>query len=97
MYKFFVEFNLLYSFLIFNKFTAFGNLREAPQPSPSMTLVLACTAQDETAFYADFDHPELGQTRLVWTPNDDILLYLTKHMPRTLGFRWEPQKNESAE
>lgn len=79
------------------KFTAFGNLREAPQPSPSMTLVLACTAQDETAFYADFDHPELGQTRLIWTPNDDILLYLTKHMPRTLGFRWDPQNNESAE
>lgn len=79
------------------KFTAFGSLREAPALSPGMTLVLACTAQDASAFYADFDHPELGRTRLVWTPNDDILLYLQKHMPRTLGFRWEPQKTESAE
>lgn len=74
------------------KFTAFGNLREAGAPSDNQTLVLACTAQDSSAFYADFDHAELGRTRLILTPNDDILLYLAKHLPRSLGFRWEAQE-----
>ena len=78
-----------------NHFTAFGKLAEAPEASGSQTLVLACTAQDDTAFYADFDHAEFGQTRLIWTPNDDILLYLTKHLPRTLHFHWEAQPEES--
>ncbi|MBR3046290.1 MAG: hypothetical protein IKI45_17630 [Oscillospiraceae bacterium] len=72
-----------------DKFTAFGRLREAENISSSATTVLACTAQDDTAFCADFDHPEYGQTRLIWTPNDDILLYLVKKLPRSIGFRWE--------
>ena len=76
------------------KFTAFGKLREAEPAPDSATTVLACSAQDETAFCADFDHDEYGRTRLIWTPNDDILLYLAKHLPRTLGFRWDaPEKN----
>lgn len=79
-----------------HKFTAFGSLKDAGAPSDSVTLVLACAAQDSAAFYAEFDHDELGQTRLVLTPNDDILLYLAKHLPRTLGFRWEAQ-NQSEE
>lgn len=73
------------------KFTAFGSLKDAGAPSDSLTLVLACSAQDSAAFYAEFDHDELGQTRLVLTPNDDILLYLAQHLPRSLGFRWEAQ------
>jgi hypothetical protein len=76
------------------QFTAFGNLRDAGQPSDSQTLVLACAAQDAAAFYADFDHSEFGQTRLIWTPNDDILQYLTKFLPRTLNFRYEKQKTD---
>ena len=72
-------------------FTAFGQLANAEPLSAGATTVLACTAQDETAFYADFDHSDYGQTRLIFTPNDDILLYLTKHLPRNLSFRWEPQ------
>lgn len=79
----------------FNRFTAFGKLSEAPDAG-SRTLVLACEAQDDTAFYADFDHAEHGQTRLIWTPNEDILLYLTKHLPRTLHFQWTPQQNNEA-
>lgn len=76
-----------------HKFTAFGNLRDAEKASDSQTLVLACSAQDSSAFYADFDHDEFGQTRLIWTPNDDILLYLTKHLPRNLGFNWKPSES----
>ena len=75
------------------RFTAFGALKEAGETGSGQTLVLACSAQDASAFYADFDHDEYGQTRLVFTPNDDILLYLAKHLPRTLGFRWEAQNN----
>lgn len=75
------------------KFTAFGPLGEAGETGSSQTLVLACTAQDNTAFYADFDHEQYGQTRLIFTPNDDILLYLAKHLPRTIGFRWESRKD----
>lgn len=70
------------------KFTAFGPLRDAPQGSHGQTTVIACAAQDETAYYAEFDHDSLGQTRLIWTPNDDILEYLSKHMPRNLNFRY---------
>ena len=72
----------------FNTFSAFGNLRDA-EPLGSRTLILACSAQDQTAFYADLDHSEYGQTRLVFTPNQDILLYLAKHLPRSLNFRWD--------
>lgn len=76
------------------KFTAFGKLQEAEHISDSATKILACSAQDQSAFFADFDHPDYGQTRLVWTPNDDILLYLVKHLPRTIGFRWEASEKE---
>lgn len=70
-------------------FTAFGKLKDAEPISDSATKAIACSMQDDTAFYADFDHADYGQTRLIWTPNDDILLYLAKHLPRPLGFRWE--------
>lgn len=70
-------------------FTAFGRLTEMPAASPSQTVVLACSAQDETAFCADLAHPTYGQTRLVFTPNDDILYYLSLHLPRHLDFRWD--------
>ncbi|MCQ2417518.1 MAG: hypothetical protein MJ071_06870 [Oscillospiraceae bacterium] len=72
-----------------NQFTAFGKLADAENTSASTTMILACTAQDASAFYADFDDTGYGQTRLVWTPNDDILIYLAKHLPRNLNFRWE--------
>lgn len=79
------------------KFTAFGSLKEAPAIANDQTLVLACSAQDGNAFFAEFDHDSLGRTRLLWTPNDDILLYLTKHLPRPLGFRWDAPAQTAAE
>ncbi len=72
------------------KFTAFGNLGSAPSIQANQTLVLACAEQDGSAYYADFDHAEYGPCRLLITPNDDILSYLAKKLPRNLGFRWEP-------
>lgn len=79
------------------KVTAFGSLQQAENLSQSATTVLACSQQDDSAFYADFDHSDYGQTRLIWTPNDDILLYLTKHLPRSIGFRWEAKEETAAE
>ena len=73
------------------RFTAFGRLADLTEEGGSETLVLACSQQDDTAYYADFDHADYGRTRLVFTPNDDILEYLSKHMPRSLGFRYTPQ------
>lgn len=69
--------------------TAFGRYTEAGADSAGQTLVLACTAPDSSAYYADLDHAQHGQTRLVLTPNDDILLYFEKHLPRRLNFRAE--------
>lgn len=65
-----------------NRFTAIGRLAEAPQISDSQTLVLACAQQDASAYYADFDHDSYGACRLLFTPNEDILEYLTKKFPR---------------
>ena len=79
------------------KVTAFGSLQQAENLSQSATTVLACSQQDDSAFYADFDHADYGQTRLIWTPNDDILLYLTNPLPRSIGFRWEAKEETAAE
>ena len=76
------------------QFSAFCSLSAAEPARQGQTLVLACTAQDSSAFCAEFDHGELGATRLIFTPNDDILLYLAKHLPRNLNFRWEAQNLE---
>ncbi len=70
-------------------FKAFGKLNAAESLQSGQTLVLACSAQDASAYYAGFEHETLGMTRLVFTPNEDILLYLEKHLPRTLHFRYE--------
>ena len=80
------------------KVTVFGSLQQAENLSQSATTVLACSQQDDSAFYADFDHADYGQTRLIWTPNDDILLYLVKVLPRSLRFHYEaPAEADSAE
>lgn len=73
------------------RFTAFGNLAEAPQLTDSQTLVLACAAQDGSAYYADFEHETYGQTRLVITPDDSILAYIADHLPRNVRFDYTPQ------
>lgn len=72
------------------RFTAFGNLSDAPQPAPGQTLVQACALQDSSAYYADFSHESYGQTRLLFTPDASILEYLSNHLPRSLGFRYIP-------
>lgn len=55
-----------------------GRLSAAEPLSESATLVLACAAQDDTAYFADFDHSDYGATRLVFTPDSRMLEYLDK-------------------
>lgn len=77
------------------KFNAFGNLRDAEPLGSGMTLVLACSEQNSDTYYADFDHSEYGRTRLLLSPNPDILLYLAKKLPRSLGFRYVQEEQAS--
>lgn len=76
--------------------TAFGRNADAGD-SGSRTLVLACSLPDQSAYYADLDHQQYGQTRLLITPNSDILQYFEKHLPRRLNFRADIMTNTSAE
>ena len=79
-----------------DKFTAFGSIMGAPPVDAGTTLVLACSQQDTDTYYADFDHEDYGRTRLLLTPNEDILLYFVKKLPRNLGFRYEaPAQTEN--
>ncbi len=77
------------------KFSKFGCLTEADPIGSGTTLVLACAQQDANTYYADFDHEDYGQTRLLLSPNPDILLYLAKKLPRNLGFRYEPPAEDA--
>ena len=72
-----------------SKITAFGKLYDA-QSEAAGTLVLACTAQDDSAYYAEFADDTYGEVRLVFTPNPRFLLYFSKHLPRTLHFQYTP-------
>ena len=82
--------------LTLDKAEAFGKLSEAPQLSPSATLVLACAAEDDRAYYMDLTHEMYGNVRLVMTPDDRFLTYFARHLPRTLQFCYTPQENPDA-
>lgn len=70
------------------QFDAFGRLADAPPIAGSQTLAIACSAQDSSTYYADFDHEEFGQTRLLITPDENILTYFDKKLPRRIGFSY---------
>ena len=78
-----------------SRFTDFGKLSEAPNLSSSATLVLACAAEDENAYYCDFPDENLGTVRLVITPDDRFLTYFSKHLPRNIRFSYTPNTSNS--
>ena len=50
--------------------------------------VYACTApEDPGNYYAVFNHPTLGETLLVFTPNDKVLDSMRSFIPRQAGGR----------
>ncbi len=69
--------------------TAFGKLNEASPCGESVTLVLACRAEDEDAYYMDVTHPEYHEVRIVFTPTPRCLQFCSDHLPRVLRFYYK--------
>ncbi len=62
--------------------TAFGKNKSAYNNS-NLTLVDVSCRESDNNYYLDFRHKELGNTRLIFTPNDDMLELVEKSLPRT--------------
>ena len=69
------------------KFDEFGAYRHDAMAQKSYAnRVYACVSpQDPGNYYAVFNHPTLGQTLLVFTPNDRVLEGLRSFIPRKAG------------
>lgn len=76
------------------KFTAFGKLSEAPSLPDSTTLVIACAAENENTYFAEFPHESYGNVRLLMTPDEQFLSYFAKKLPRNLNFRYTPSVSQ---
>lgn len=62
--------------------TAFGPKKSAYNYA-DLTLVDVSCRESDNSYYLDFRHKELGNTRLIFTPNDDMLELVEKSLPRT--------------
>lgn len=69
------------------KFEEFGAYRHDAMSQRSFAnRVYACTSlQDPGNYYAVFNHPSMGETLLVFTPNDRVLDGLRSFIPRKAG------------
>lgn len=65
------------------KFTAFGKLENAGK-LPDKATVVDATDGSGTAFYADFVHGKLGETRLIFSPNEKVLEAVKPFIPRMI-------------
>lgn len=74
--------------------TAFGKLSEASPCAESVTLVLACRAEDEDAYYMDVTHPEYHEVRILFTPTSRCLQFCSDHLSRTLRFYYKMDPTE---
>lgn len=74
--------------------TAFGKLSEAAPCGDQITLVLACRAEDEDAYYMDVTHPEYHEVRIVFTPTERCLQFCSDHLPRILRFHYQMEPME---
>lgn len=61
--------------------TAFG--KEKTAENNDITLVDVSCRESDNNYYIDFRHRELGNTRLIFTPNEDMLELVEKYIPRT--------------
>ncbi|MBQ8966174.1 DUF6106 family protein [Ruminococcus sp.] len=53
--------------------------------SGDRTVVMASAMNSElTDWYLDVKHPDHGDTRLIFTPDDDMLRVIKSHLPRTI-------------
>ena len=65
------------------KFTAFGRLENAGKLPDKATIVDA-TDGSGNVFYADFVHGKLGETRLIFSPNEKVLEAVKPFIPRMI-------------
>ena len=65
-------------------FTAFGKYDDGMEESEDMTVVLTSDNIASQEYYADFQHEEYGNTRLVFVPNEKMLEYIERYLPAKL-------------
>lgn len=65
-------------------FTGFGQYMNAPNLTGTETRIIANDGILDTSYYADFNISTLGQTRLIFSPNQKIIDGLTPYLPRNL-------------
>ncbi|MCM1132319.1 MAG: DUF6106 family protein [Ruminococcus flavefaciens] len=68
-----------------SKFTAFGKYDlSVPEETADMTVVYASDNIMSHEYYADFQHEEYGNTRLVFCPDERMLSNINNCLPRQL-------------
>ena len=65
-------------------FDDFGVLSADTQTPKDITTVLAGKNTGEGDYYADFNHPTLGNVRLIFTPEEKITEGLKPYLPRLI-------------
>ena len=65
-------------------FTAFGKYDENVKETEEMTIVLASDNIAEHEYYADFNHSEHGNTRLIFAPDERMQENIRKFLPARL-------------
>lgn len=71
-----------------SKFTAFGRYDlSVPEETDDMTIVYATDNIESHEYYADFQHEEYGETRLIFCPNEKMLNNINNCLPRQLKLK----------
>lgn len=71
-----------------SKFTAFGKYDlSVPEETDDMTVVYATDNIESHEYYADFQHEEYGNTRLIFCPNEKMLNNINIFLPRKLKLK----------
>lgn len=66
------------------KFTAFGKYTDNIQETDDMTVVISSDNIASHEYYADFEHEEYGNTRIIFSPDEKMLDNIMKTLPRNL-------------
>ncbi len=65
-------------------FTAFGKYTDEPEESEDMTIIFSSDNIASHEYYADFIHKDYGKTRLVFSPDANMLENVKKALPLSL-------------
>lgn len=63
--------------------TDIGEYREGSKGDKT-TVIASAMNSDMTDWYLDVKHPDHGDTRLIFTPNDEMLKVIKTHLPRAI-------------